>query len=306
MRNNAHIAFILICAMLISSCSASQGEISITIVGDIMLSRGVQSFLDSEGYNYPYEGLKDILLNDDLSIANLECPITDSKSAANKASRLVFKADKDNAKAMKAAGLELLSLANNHTMDYKYQGLEDTMKNLSEASLSYVGAAGSEAEDKSYIYEKDGIRVGILAYSLFPPEGFVYNADKSTISYISESDTDKLKQELENLDADIKIVYFHWGVEFEPYVSERQRKVGRQAVDYGANFIVGTHPHLIQPKELYKDKYIYYSLGNCIFDKQIPRGTDEGLLLKLKVDKEGIKSVEEVRFNILKARAVFD
>lgn len=300
------VIVILMSTVLISSCSSKQEEISITIVGDIMLSRGVQSFLESEGYDYPYTGLKDILINDDLSLANLECPITDSNTAANKASRFVFKADKDNAKALKTAGFELLNLANNHTMDYKYEGLEDTMSALSELDLSYFGAGQSSLDDMAYIYEKDGIRIGFLAYSLFPPEGFVYNGSKSTVSYMSETQLDKMKAELDNLDADVKIVYFHWGVEFEPYVSEIQKKAGRLAVDYGADFVVGTHPHVIQPKEVYKDKYIYYSLGNCIFDKQIPKGTDKGLLLKLKVDKGGITYIEEEEFSIVKSRAVIE
>ncbi len=298
------ILVILILTMLISSCSYRQEEISITIVGDIMLSRGVQSFLDSEGYDYPYTDLKEILINDDLSLANLECPITDSNTAAGKPGRFVFKADKDNAEALKRAGFELLNLANNHTMDYKYEGLEDTMSALSEVDLAYFGAGQSASENMSYIYQKYGIRIGFLAYSLFPPEGFVYNAGKSTVNYMSESELDQMKIELDNLDADIKIVYFHWGIEFEPYVSEIQKKAGRLAIDYGADFVVGTHPHVIQPKEVYKNRYIYYSLGNCIFDKQIPKGTDQGLLLRLKVDKEGIKSVEEEEFRIVRARVV--
>ncbi len=269
-----------------------------------MLSRGVQSFLDTEGYDYPYKDLKNILINDDLSLANLECPITDSDAAAAKAGRFIFKADRENAEALKSAGFELINLANNHTMDYKYEGLEDTMDALSEADLSYFGAAKSSLQDMAYIYEKGGTRIGFLAYSLFPPEGFVYNESKSTVSYMSEAELDKMKEELDNLDADIKIVYFHWGIEFEPYVSEMQKKVGRLAIDYGADFVVGTHPHVIQPKEVYKERYIYYSIGNCIFDKQIPKGTDKGLLLKLKINKDGIKSIEENEFSIVKARAL--
>ena len=74
--------------------------------------------------------------------------------------------------------------------------------------------------------------------------------------------------------------------------------MARIAIDSGADFIVGAHPHVIQDKEVYKGKYIYYSLGNCIFDKQIPKGSDEGLLLSLSIDKFKNINIKEKRFKI--------
>ena len=81
-------------------------EITISFVGDIMLSRGVQSYLEEFGYDYPYEDVRDLFLQDDLTVGNLECPITDYENAANKAKRFLFKADAENASALKRAGFE--------------------------------------------------------------------------------------------------------------------------------------------------------------------------------------------------------
>ena len=254
-----------------------------------MLSRGVDSYIKKSGYDHLYENMKDIFLEDDLTIVNLECPITEYSRGANKASRFVFKASADNAKAMKKAGIDLCDLANNHTMDYRSEGLKDTMDELVRAGISYVGAGENAGEDMSYIFEKDGFRLGILAYSIFPPEGFVFNADKANINYLLDYDgnkSEKIKAELNNLKADFKMVYFHWGIEYEPYASKMQKDLARYAIDNGADFVVGAHPHVIQESELYKGKYIYYSLGNCIFDEQVPKGTDEGLMLRISIDKK--------------------
>ena len=95
-----------------------QDELVITIVGDIMLSRGLLGYLDEYGYDYPYEDVKEFFLNDDLTVGNLECPITDRDSAADKTKRFVFRADAENAAALKRAGFDCLNLANNHSMDY--------------------------------------------------------------------------------------------------------------------------------------------------------------------------------------------
>lgn len=278
-----------------------RGSIELSIVGDIMLSRGVDSYISKNGYSYPYENLKNIFLADDLTIVNLECPITEYGRGANKPERFVFKAKTENANAMKEAGIDLCNLANNHTMDYRSEGLKDTMENLSKAGISYVGAGANANTDMSYIFEKDGFKIGILAYSIFPPEGFVYDENSPGINYLVDHEdlkSDRIREDLKNLKADFKIIYFHWGIEYEPFAGIRQKELARIAIDSGADFIVGAHPHVIQDKEVYKGKYIYYSLGNCIFDKQIPKGSDEGLLLSLSIDKFKNINIKEKRFKI--------
>lgn len=271
-----------------------EDTITISIAGDIMLSRGVDAYLKEYGYDYPYEDVRQVFLKDDLTIANLECPITDSGNPADKTKRFLFRAEVENAEALKRAGFDCLNLANNHSMDYLSKGLLDTMNHLEESGLSYVGASENALADSAYIFEKNGIKVGILAYSAFPPEGFFYNEDKATVRYISTMDFSGLEEDLASLECDFTMVYFHWGVEYLPYKSEMQEQLARKAIDGGADFVVGTHPHVLQEKEVYKDVPIYYSLGNFVFDSQIPPGTDESMILQITVGREGLVNIEEI------------
>lgn len=301
------VIFILIGSAVIYRFTLIQSDISIelTFAGDIMLSRGLDKYLNEKGYDYPYENVKDIFLSDDLTIENLECPITSYGRGANKAKRFVFKANSENAFAMKRAGIDLCDLANNHTMDYRSEGLGDTMDVLTKAGIAYVGAGENASSNMSYIFEKNGYKVGILAYSLFPPEGMVYNENNPNINYLSEFEdlkSERVKTDLKKLKADFKIVYFHWGVEYEPFARDMQKKLARDTIDGGADFVVGTHPHVIQGSEVYNGKYIYYSIGNCVFDKQIQKGTDEGMLLRVNIGKNKSVNIKEQRFKIKKGR----
>ena len=279
-------------------------EITISFVGDIMLSRGVQRYLEEFGYDYPYEDVRDLFLQDDLTVGNLECPITDYENAANKAKRFLFKADAENASALKRVGFDCLNLANNHTRDYTSPGLLDTMTHLEANGLDYVGASENAASKKPYIFEKNGIRVGLLAYSALPPEGYFFNADKPTVQYISTLDFSGLEEDIASVDCDFLIVYFHWGIEFQRYKSEMQELIAKKAVDLGADFVVGAHPHVLQEPEVYKGRYIYYSLGNFIFDKQIPPGTDETMILQITVGRDGLRDVREIPAVIRKGKVV--
>lgn len=267
-----------------------------------MLSRSVQDYLDQYGYDYPYSEVRELFLEDDLTIGNLECPITDDENAADKTKRFIFRADPENGAALKRGGFDCLILANNHSMDYLSSGLYDTMVNLKNNGILFAGAAEDSSSDSSCVFEKNGIKVGILAYSMLPPEGFFYNKDKPTIQYISNSDFSQLGKDLSDLDCDFKIVYFHWGTEYQPYKSENQELMAKKAIDSGADLVVGSHPHVQQEVEIYNGSYIYYSLGNFIFDRQIPPGTDEGVILQVTVNKKGVLSTAKIPVKIQKAK----
>lgn len=315
-KNTRRILLISVISLLlllviagIARFRAGGRRVTISFAGDIMLSRGVEKYLKEYGYDYPYEDVRSIFLKDDLTVANLECPITDSKNAADKTKRFVFKADSENASALKRAGIDCLDLANNHSMDYLSGGLLDTMENLEQNGLAAVGASrrgDSPPLDSAYVFEKNGIRVGLLAYSAFPPEGFFYSGSKPSIRYVSTMDLSAMEQAVaamrSELGCDFTIIYFHWGIEYHPYKSDKQEQIARAAIDAGADFVVGTHPHVVQGSELYKGKYIYYSLGNFVFDHQIPPGTDKGLILQLTVSKKGLDGVKEIPVKITRAR----
>ena len=292
-------------AMAAAEPEEESGRLTISITGDIMLSRDVQPYLDQYGYDYPYDEVRAIFLQDDWTIGNLECPITGRENAADKTKRFIFRADAENGGALARAGYDCLNLANNHSMDYLSDGLSDTMENLEQSGLTYVGAVADASGDSACIFEKNGIKVGLLAYSAFPPEGFFYNKDKPSVQYLSTMDLTRLEEDIAALaGCDFTIVYFHWGIEYDPFPSKDQELMARAAIDAGADFIVGAHPHVLQNSDIYNGKYIYYSLGNFIFDRQIPPGTDESMILQLTVNKEGLTEVKEIPVEIEAGRPV--
>ena len=271
-------------------------EVVISIAGDILLDRGVAKAIEKNDASYPYNGVTRIFNHDDITIANLECPLTLAGGGALKAKRFVFKAEPSHAVALKSAGFDVLMLANNHTMDYWSEGLADTMEALSNSGILYAGAGLGEDKIQPCFIKKNGINIGILSYSSLPPEGFVHIAGKATIAYARTGFLDKMRSEVASTAerCDFLIVYFHWGIEYRHDVSDAQIEIAHAAVDSGASVVVGTHPHVLQGRETYKGAPIYYSVGNFVFDKQIPDGTDEALILQITLSKSQITAIDEL------------
>lgn len=267
----------------------------ISISGDILLDRGVAEAIAQNGAAYPYEGVADLFSQDDITIANLECPLTIAVGGAMKEKRFVFKADPMSANTLKASGFDALMLANNHTMDYMYEGLADTMEALGSAGLLYAGAGQSRQDIKPCFIEKNGLHIGILSYSALPLEGFVYDGGSATIAYARAGFLDGMREAVAQAAAqcDFLLVYYHWGTEFRHDVSQAQIEIAHAAVDSGADAVMGTHPHVLQGRETYQGAPIYYSIGNFVFDKQIPEGSDEALIVQLTVNTKGILTIEE-------------
>ena len=271
-------------------------EAVISIAGDVLLDRGVANAIEQNGAPWLFEGVGRIFGRDDITVANLECPLTQARGGALKEKRFVFKADPENARALKSAGFDVMALANNHTMDYLSEGLDDTMEALGNAGLLYAGAGSSSAEIKPCFIEKNGVRIGIMSYSSLPPEGFMYDGGSATIAYARAGFLDDMKAGVACAaeQCDFLLVFFHWGTEYRHDASGAQIEIARAAVDSGASAVVGAHPHVLQGKEIYNGAPIYYSLGNFVFDKQIPDGTDETIILQITVNRSGIVDVNEI------------
>lgn len=281
-------------------------ETVISVAGDIMLSRGVQPKLEKFGYDYPYEQIKELFLTDDLTIVNLECPITEAENPVSKPSNLIFKADLENAEALKRNGIDCIDLANNHSMDYRADGLGETMDVLETVGIATVGAGRNADDDFTQIFEINGLRIGVLAFTEFSTEGFFYNANEPCFDLVTEYNLDSVAKRIEEFDCDFKIVYFHWGIEYEGAHSDRQELFAHRAVESGANFVVGSHPHVLQDTEIYKGVPIYYSLGNFVFDRQVPFHTDETAVLQITVDEDGLAKTEFIPCRIENCAVVPD
>ncbi|HHV28087.1 CapA family protein [Acetivibrio mesophilus] len=287
--------------VLVASLAAifKDEPVKIVFVGDILLARGVGEKIETNGYEYPYDNIKRILKDSDITIGNLECAISSRGTPALKKESLLFRAAPENAAALKEAGFDVLNLANNHTMDFGREGLMDTVDFINSAGIKTFGAGKNrETAGKPLYIKVKGTVVGFLGFSAFPSEGYFFLEDQPDVAQVDiESLGEEVKTAKEN--CDVLIVSFHWGKEFDFYPVESQKSAAHIALDNGADIIIGHHPHVLQGVEIYNGKPIFYSLGNFVFDRQIPRGTDETVMLKVEIEKSKIGKIELVPLKII-------
>lgn len=271
--------------------SASK-KISLGFVGDIMLDRGVKAIVEKYGsgnYIFPFEKIKDYLNEFDILFGNLEGPISDE--GKDQGSVYSFRMEPRSTKSLKEAGFDILSVANNHIGDWGREAMKDTFQNLKEAEIIYSGGG----ENKEEAYEIKNILTGDtkIAYLSFSEFGKGYLEAGEGAPGIAIISDEKLKAGIEKAKAenDIVIVSLHFGEEYKTEPNNYQKNIAHKAIDYGADLIVGHHPHVVETIEKYNDRYIAYSLGNFIFDQNFSKETMEGLVLKAIIENKKITDV---------------
>lgn len=244
------------------------GELSISLVGDIMMDASVRGQVEKNGYNYLWEDVKKYFLADDISIGNLESSITRGGTIWPE-KQYNFRSDPKNLEAMKNAGIDVVSLANNHSLDYGYDGLLDTLDYIDKSGILRVGAGRNSSDaNKVAIINKNGYKVGILGYSRVVPsiEWYATSSRPGLVgAYDSQLQGVLKKVEEAKETVDILIISMHWGTERQTYPRDIDPLAGRKLIDAGADIIMGHHPHVLQGIEIYKGKPIFYSLGNFVF-----------------------------------------
>jgi poly-gamma-glutamate capsule biosynthesis protein CapA/YwtB (metallophosphatase superfamily) len=274
-------------------------SVSILFLGDVMLSRGVANQIEKNNNLYfPFQYIKEELLNNDFVFANLESPMIEGKKVY--AGEMVFRTDEKLIPILKEMNFSIVSLANNHMLDMGQKGLLNTFKVLTENNIQYVGAGENYAKaHESKILEKNGIKFAFLAYN-----------DDDVILATNEATDDRagtafmglegLKKDVANakLLSDFVIVSMHSGNEYQVEPNQKQIDFSHIAIDSGADLVIGHHPHIIQKYEQYKNGHIFYSLGNCIFDQMWSEETREGIMAKIVFSKESITKIEPIPFLI--------
>lgn len=239
-------------------------RVTLVAVGDVLLCRGVGKQIGKHGADWLFDDTRHVLKGGDVAFCNLECPL--SKRGVAHKRRFLFRADPTLANSLHSNGLSVISLANNHTLDYGRDAMLDTIEALRDAGMVSVGAGrdGDEAS-RLRIVTKHGLRVGFLAFVDLASYGVVTLPDRPTVSCV---DSQTLPGQIRAAKAkcDVLVVSFHWGVEYMRRPTERQRKLARICIDNGADLILGHHPHVLQPVETYKGKPIAYSMGGFIWD----------------------------------------
>jgi len=285
---------------------ANKEEITLMLVGDIMLDRGVEYMVekyDDGDFKFPFLKIADELKKADILFGNLEGPISDKGTKVG--SIYSFRNDPKAIEGLSYAGFDVISLANNHAFDYGREALEDTFLRLKTAGIDYVGAGFNEGEayggSTPVIKEIEGTKIGFLAYTNLGPETWKATERNSGIAWINENDFEKIKKDIENAksQADILIVSLHSGEEYLSELTQFQIEFSKAAIDAGANIVIGHHPHVIQRNEKYKDGWIFYSLGNFVFDQAFSEKTMQGQIVEVLIENGKIKEVipKEVKIN---------
>ena len=289
------LAFIL-CLLwmpISQSCAAALDNrqmISINITGDVLLGRWVERALNIVGVEGVMKGVAPVFRSADYTMINLECPVTDIVSSAKKSH--VFRADPSLLKGLRSVGVTHAVLANNHTLDQGDAGFIDTVRNLAKAGIEAVGVAKGNPETVSpEIIEKDGIKIAVFAVNMIKVSSQVRKPSEIGPCEASEEDMRAYVRSFHVLHPEVHVIVFlHWGEEYSLFPTEEQTAFAHALIDAGAAAVIGCHPHVIQGVEVYHGRPIAYSLGNLLFDQDLPE-TQTGLIITLVFGQDSMTGV---------------
>ncbi len=243
---------------------------TLSFAGDCTLANvqntsGAHTFIGTVGdkYDYPFADVKHIFEADDCTFINLECVLSDRGKPADK--MFTFRAPPEYINILTEGDVEFAGVVNNHIMDYGKDAYADTLALLDGAGIQY-------AEDKTtkIFTTESGLKIGVYAHN-FPYET---TGIKTAIKKLREAG------------AEIVVVNVHWGEEYYFKPNGTQKTIAHYAIDGGADIVWGTHPHVLQPIEKYKDGYIFYSLGNFSFGGNNSPADKDTAILQVDIVRE--------------------
>lgn len=253
-------------------------NIDLIFAGDTCLDVGAKQNINQYGVDYPFHQVKEEVIQADFSILNLETAVTKRTTPYPK--KYNYKSTVESLKGIKNAGFDLVSLANNHTMDYGTEGLIDTFNNLKAFNIPYIGAGLNAVEAfKAHTEIISGKRIKFLTFSnVLPDSNWFVSVNKTGLA--SGYNINIIEQIImkEKETADHVFVYIHWGKERSEQPLDKNRTWARQMIDAGASGVIGSHPHVLQGFEVYKGKPIAYSIGNFVFGGKTGLTAQTGLL----------------------------
>lgn len=246
-----------------------QSPITLVAVGDIMLGRNVnQKMIKYQNFKYPFEKTASFLSAADITFGNLESPFSKNCPVIGTGS-FTFCADYRSVEGLLFAGFDVLSLENNHILNFGQAGLEQTKELLTGNNISY-----SDANNLT-IKQFNNLSFGFLSFTY----------DKNLDQALAKVETEKDR-------VDILIVSLHWGNEYQKEPSKPQKELAHKLIEAGAKVVIGHHPHVTQPTEEYGDGLIFYSLGNFVFDQMWSQETRKGLVAKITFEEKEIKDFQ--------------
>lgn len=272
--------------------SNEPSSVTFVFTGDTMLDRNIRLKAQQQGYDFLIgPKLKNIFASAEYVLTNLEGPVTSSPSVSvgsevGSTRNFIFTFDPEGLKFLKRNNINVVNLGNNHILNFGTEGLAETYQYLDQTQLLYFGYTGTTQPERSstLILQTDQGSVGLVNYNQF-----ISGGENQVFT-----DIEALKNSVDYL-----IVYTHWGNE---YVQENKVLVdlAHRFIDEGVDLVIGSHPHIITGHEIYKDKHIYYSLGNFIFDQYFDENVKKGMIVIAQITphtKETVVSEEIVEIN---------
>jgi poly-gamma-glutamate capsule biosynthesis protein CapA/YwtB (metallophosphatase superfamily) len=282
-----------------TAAPTSTFQVTLAAVGDIMLARTVGDQVLMDGPQIVFAGVQSILNSADIRVGNLECAIGSRGQAQHKT--FTFQAPLETVRSLSLAGFDVLSLANNHAMDYGYLGLSDTQIALGRSSIATVGAGLEVSQAHApVIIERNGLRLAFLAYADVLPENSGFDTHTWVATQVSPgiawADPARIKADVTaaRLRADLVIVMLHSGIEITSVINNitnEQRLEAHTAIDAGAALVIGSHPHVLQQIERYHGGLIAYSLGNFVFD-QYAGIANATVILRVTLTRNGVQGYD--------------
>ncbi|WP_220101806.1 CapA family protein [Paenibacillus sp. S150] len=294
MRRFAVIAVILLLLIpapaAFSQSAPAKGNINLAFAGDILLDGFVGDQIAKYGVNFPFAKVAPVLKQADIAFANLETPVSVRGKAAEKT--FAFRSKPSSLAGLNYAGIDGVTLANNHILDFGQEAMLDTLVHLDRYKIGHTGAGKSISEAFTpYTQTVKGKKIAILGVSrvLSSPSWYAGTDHPGAASaYTTGPLLGAIKKSAR--DNDYTIVYIHWNNEFKDYPENYARTLAKQMIDSGADIIIGAHSHCLMGIEYYKHKPIYYSLGNFVFNRSTRGGdkTTHSMLVHFEISNAGV------------------
>ena len=295
---------------------AAVPDVVIDAVGDVMPGWGLAPFIDKYGADAPFDRVRAILDRADAVVGNLECPLsnrgvptkTKTLKSLKQKKDFLLRGSPDAAAGIARARFAALTLTNNHTMDYGPLALEDTLAALRDYGIATAGAGENlGAALAPAMFERRGLRFALIGMSEVIPRGYLASGKTPGIApgrdpatgemnrAFVRALTDRIKSARH--DADVIIVYEHWGKELVALPTADHIRLARAAIDAGATLVLGSHPHVFGPVERYHAGLIAYTLGNFVFDTE--PGAQASAILEIRFHGATIESWRSIAVTIV-------
>jgi hypothetical protein len=252
-------------------------NVDIIFVGDVMLDRHIRLNARKNSKDYIFSEISPLLQSADLVVANLEGPITtfnsvSEGSAVGSPNNFLFTFEPEWVKTLVNNKILLVNLGNNHIWNFGAEGVKQTKQHLDEGGIQYFGALSAQEEKGRWLMvELGGMQVAFVSYN-----EFINGGVQAALQDIKDA----------RATAELVVLYTHWGAEYQTTANQTIQNLAYQFVDAGADVIIGSHPHVVQQKEIYQGKTIYYSLGNFIFDQYFSNDVRKGLVVRMSLNPQ--------------------